>query len=533
MSTVHGWTPRSQLRVAVHLPERAALGVVLCPPLGQEGVIAYQTLRLVSEELERRGVASVRYDPPGRGDSGECPVGQTLLDGAAEAAALLRDAGCSSIAYLGLASGALAASRAATADDLLVLWDAPASGRAWLRRQRGLAALTLGSHRLDPESGLETIVGADLSHAEVAELEAAQLTVRVQQRCLVVARHRGHRPEAHSSDRIEVDGMDKLLDSSSLTAVIPGSAVAAVVDWILAFSTSGDVQAPTALSTPALLDELQGAGFVERIRALGPDRLFAIETAAPQSASDAPVVLLHNGSSEHRSGAADYQVTLARELARDGVRSVRFDRRGTGESGIITAASPDLMFTQTWVDDQDAVIAELGLDGDRLAVIGHCVGGWLGAYAAPHRPRLVVSIAQDAFRGPSEPNEVRTLHLQEHTVSPLRRRLRAVFNRWAPPRLRYAMSRSGVRGDVAQHFEALAERSVPTVLVLTPIDSIIFDHLGGDEALRRLSGPIDVLRLNDGDHALFSRRMRAEVIAEVRARVAAVFAVRVPGGFRA
>lgn len=533
MSTVHGWTPRSGLRVAVHLPERASLGVVLCPPVGQEGVIAYQTLRLVAEELERRGVASVRFDAPGRGDSGACPDGVTLLDGGSEAAELLREAGCSRIAYVGLASGALAASRAATDQDVLVLWDAPNSGRAWLRRQRMLATLTLGQGRFDEESGTETIVGADLSKADIAELEAAQVTVSVPQRCLVVARRRGHRADVHATDRIEVDGMDKLLDSSSLTALIPGAAVTAVVDWLVALSTGDNAAADVELRSPELAEQLSGAGFVERIRRLGPERLFAIETLAPQTPADAPVVLLHNGSSEHRSGASDYQVALARELARDGVRAVRFDRRGTGESGEITADSPDLMFTQTWVDDQDAVIADLGLDGDRLAVIGHCVGGWLGGYAAQYRPRLVVALAQDAFRAPSQPNEVRTLHLQEHTVSPLRRRARAVFNRWAPPRLRYALSRSGVRGDVALHFEGLAANSVPTLLVLTPIDSIVFDRLGGEQALRKLSGPIDVLRLDDGDHALFSRRMRAEVIAEVRARVAAVFAVRVPGGFRA
>ena len=52
MSTLHGWSGSPAVRVAVQLPPAARAGVVVVPPLGQEGVIAYRTLRLLADRLE-------------------------------------------------------------------------------------------------------------------------------------------------------------------------------------------------------------------------------------------------------------------------------------------------------------------------------------------------------------------------------------------------------------------------------------------------------------------------------------------------
>ncbi|MBN9606937.1 MAG: alpha/beta fold hydrolase [Actinomycetales bacterium] len=526
MSVHHGWVGDPALFVAVHLPERAALGVVICPPLAQEGVSAYRTLRLLAERLEARGVAAVRFDAPGRGES--APVAETgaVLGGAREAAELLRRAGCARIAYLGLASGAFAASAAAEPGDLLVLWDAPRSGRAWLRRQRSLAALTLGPDRV--ADGVETIVGMDLTEGEVAAIGAAGVAVPAGVRAVAVVR-RGEQPPAEVAETVEVDGMEDLLGVSSMTSRIPADAVLTIVDRLAAEAGSGAEESPAGasaepapLTPPRLAAERHADGIVERLLRVGPHALFGIETAPRDPAPGAPVLLLHNGASEHRVGAADYQVLWGRELAARGVRVLRVDRRGTGESGELDLDPDDLMFTQAWIDDQDAMIEAAGVDGDRLVVAGLCVGAWLAAHAAPRRPRLVVGISQDVFRPePAAPNEIVEYFRQVDRVTPARRRLRRAFNRFAPPRLKVLVARTRGRGDVGAHFAPLAEAGVPTVLLLSPLDVAGFADLDGPETVRRMGGAVEVIRLPSGDHSLFSRPARLRVFEELSSRVAA------------
>ena len=40
---------------------------MICPPLGYEQVLGYRGLRLLSQELEARGIASLRFDYVRRG----------------------------------------------------------------------------------------------------------------------------------------------------------------------------------------------------------------------------------------------------------------------------------------------------------------------------------------------------------------------------------------------------------------------------------------------------------------------------------
>lgn len=523
MTLTHGWASDPALFVALHLPERARLGVVICPPLAQEGVGAYRALRVVAEQLEARGIAAVRFDPPGRGESAPVAPGE-LLGGARTAAGLLRAAGCTAIAYLGLASGALASCAAAEPGDLLVLWDAPMSGRAWLRRQRSLATLTLGADRV--ADGVETIIGMDLEAEDAAAISAAPVAVPEGVRALALVRRGDPAPDG-IAEAIEVDGMDELLGVSSMISRVPTAAIRALADRLAAEAESESASGSdsAALVAPPLASERRAAGIVESIVHIGPHALFGIETAPDALPADAPAVLLHNGASEHRVGAADYQVQLARRLAADGVRVLRVDRRATGESGELGPDPDDLMFTREWIEDQDAMIAALDVPGDRLAIAGLCVGAWMGSYAAPYRPRLIIGISQDVFRPrPAPRNEVVEFFRRIDRVSPARKRARAIWARFAPHALQTAVRTRYGRGDLAAHFTRVAEAGVPTVLLLAPLDVANLDGVGGEAALRALGGAIEVTPLGAGDHSLFGRGIREHVMAEIRERVANAFA---------
>ncbi len=97
----------------------ARAGVVICAPLGHEHYLSYRGLRLLGDDLAERGFATVRFDYAGEGDSGgvapRANAPELWLSSIEHAVRLLRDAGVSSIALVGLTSGALLAALAAPA----------------------------------------------------------------------------------------------------------------------------------------------------------------------------------------------------------------------------------------------------------------------------------------------------------------------------------------------------------------------------------------------------------------------------------
>ena len=118
----------------------APFAVLLCNPFGHEALRSHRFYRLMAERLSRQGVAVLRFDYHGTGDSpGEDEDGdlsgwaQDICEAHRE---LLRRAGVLQVRWFGArlgASLALRAARAATPRvQRLVLWDTVLEGRAYL-----------------------------------------------------------------------------------------------------------------------------------------------------------------------------------------------------------------------------------------------------------------------------------------------------------------------------------------------------------------------------------------------------------------
>ncbi|MGN6517924.1 MAG: hypothetical protein ACTHK2_00685 [Dokdonella sp.] len=121
---------------------RAARGAVraafvLCPPFFHEQFLSYRLLSLVAARLAERGVASLRFDYYGSGDSwgeesaftldGACADAETAL------AELARRVPAAPLIAFGARSGAWPAARLARQHRLpLWLWQPLTDGRAWL-----------------------------------------------------------------------------------------------------------------------------------------------------------------------------------------------------------------------------------------------------------------------------------------------------------------------------------------------------------------------------------------------------------------
>ncbi len=171
-------------------PEASIRGALLiCPPLLHEHVRAYRLFALLAAALAERGVAVLRFDYYGTGDSaGECACFE--LDGAeADARFMLEHLAADRLpdlpkAVLGVRAGALIAARIAAEAGLpLALWQPVLDGAAWLaelldqtrREQRSTARfpfLAAGAEAAMPENCL---MGFETGPALLASLRARAL----------------------------------------------------------------------------------------------------------------------------------------------------------------------------------------------------------------------------------------------------------------------------------------------------------------------------------------------------------------------
>jgi uncharacterized protein len=110
-------------------------------------------------------------------------------------------------------------------------------------------------------------------------------------------------------------------------------------------------------------------------------------------AAPAPVVLIVAGSGptdrDGNSGLihSDAYKLLATALAERGIASVRYDKRGVGESAAAATSEQELRF-ETYIDDVAAWIRQLRADRrfSKIAVAGHSEGSLLGIVAVQRSP---------------------------------------------------------------------------------------------------------------------------------------------------
>lgn len=134
--------------------------------------------------------------------------------------------------------------------------------------------------------------------------------------------------------------------------------------------------------------------------ALGAEEVVQLKTTSgaihgtllvPEATEPMPVVMIiagsgptdRDGNNKMLAGPNDSLKMLAEGLASSGIASMRYDKRGIGESGAAGAAEADLRF-DTYVDDASAWITLLGDDPrfSSVVVIGHSEGSLIGMLAA-------------------------------------------------------------------------------------------------------------------------------------------------------
>lgn len=398
----------------------AATAVLICPPFGWEAQCSYRPRRAWAEALAAAGHPVARMDLPGTGDSGGGPRDPDRLAAwitAVDAAArwLPTATGCRRVAAIGIGLGglvaALAAGGGAPIDDL-VLWGAPARGRALVRELRAFARMQSWTAPPDPDPGEDEtdglcVSGFLISAATLAAIAAVELDAAP-----------GAAPGGSRALLLERDGIEGdprlatvLARSGRSVTAAPGPGYAAMVaepvdarapdevigrtaDWLSTAARTAD--APRASVPPAHASSsltTTAGGMPIRERALEPGVLpggaFGI-LAEPVDAEAAITAVFFNAGAVDRTGPGRTWVETSRRWAGRGVAAVRVDLPGIGEAaGHPPCDVPDF-YTTSMVEAAGNVLAGLHDHGlpRRTILVGLCSGAYCSLHLAATTPRI-------------------------------------------------------------------------------------------------------------------------------------------------
>lgn len=377
-------------------PSRREAGVVLVAPPGRDGRCVYRPLRDLAEQLAQAGFPTLRFDLKDVGDSLDADVDSDIwpvwLDGVAAAAALLKTTtGVHHLVLGGVRLGASLAASAAVESDGLILLAPVVSGRQWLRELK-LAGAMSGTGTPEGGLGLEAD-GLYLSPATVANLGTLDLN-RLEiapTRALVAGQNTsaaavGDRLAELSCDVSSSDfpGYEALLDDTHSNRA-PRELFARIAAWLDDAFPRLAPQEVTALHLAAEPVAVHPPGAIEHPVHFGPG-LNGVLCLPDGAASDGRAVIFCNTSGEPRAGIGRFAVLAARELARHGVASLRFDFAGVGDS---EGEGPTHIYSVPRTDDFTAAVTLLAAEGfPEVSVMAVCSGAFHALRALIADPRI-------------------------------------------------------------------------------------------------------------------------------------------------
>ncbi|WP_175773366.1 alpha/beta fold hydrolase [Paraburkholderia phenazinium] len=409
---------------------RSGYGVVLCEPFGHEALWGHKLMRALAERLASESIWVLRFNYPCAGDS----VGDdtepdrfaNTLTSVHHAMAVLRErSGISDLALLGVRAGALFAMLAACGEgvaaapqvDAIAALTPVVRGRSYMRElsllQRGWLETALPAVRFGyRDEPCFSVLGHRYPLDLVDQIKSVDLCDRITRAtlpanaALLVDTDYGDAAalsSALSSRGVEVTSLPfvewptTMLESTQ--SRLPLNAIDSVTKWVVkraAICASGrqfrhDGMMQNTMDNRS--ETLCADGASECLVSVGPRQLAGILCVPAGSAAawpKAPAVLIANTAANPRIADGRFAVSLARELARNGIVSLRIDVRGTGDSG---EQAPD---DQSTVPYSDQTVVDVGEAANWLAARGHqdviAVGICSGAYAALHAAARTTSL---------------------------------------------------------------------------------------------------------------------------------------------
>ncbi len=405
-----GWfgpTPSTFGWLHVPVGGRARGGVVICSPIGHDYRLAYTTLRLLADRLAARGIAALRFDYHGTGESGgsaeEPDRVESWLQSGADAVAFMRGCSLGWVGMVGMRLGSSLASsiaRGVGGVNGIVLWD-PSTGRQFLSEQRALAGLALGLRtRVDGSQEIPGVVLAGQTVGDLRQLGGEDRPERPAPRALCLIREERPLDQEKLAARLPgvlvewgtAEGQSDLMDSPPECQVVPARTIDRIVEWVVEQCPNSDSSLESVALRPVIA--LDGARAVAETAVItSGSGLFGI-VSEPVRPLGGPTVVFLNVANDHRSGPNRMWTVLARTWAQAGIRSARFDLSGLGDSAIREGQPREVLRTPEHFDDVLEIAGTISPeDPSEVVLVGLCSSGYQVIESAFElRPRAICSI---------------------------------------------------------------------------------------------------------------------------------------------
>jgi hypothetical protein len=551
----------------------SATAVLILASWGFEEMCTRKFWRIIADDLAARNVPSLRFDYPGTGDAldeVDLSAGLSVWEDCIWAAAdrLRALSGCDRLIILAEGLGApLALSAARNMPDIdgMGLFAPVLSGRAYLRE------LSAWSRMIDDNLGLGaehrpsgvSIAGLTMPDAIAAAVRQISIDGNGNPPTNYLVLTRAGPPPAQEfaatlergGGRVEsrvFDGYEQMI-SNVTYARPPIAAIAGIVDWVDRLKRPPAAGA-TGLGSFDQAAPLLGDGYRETPVRLGPAGRLSGILCEPHGERRGATLLIVGTAYERHTSWGRMMAHLARDVARSGIASLRFDGANIGDSPPVPGAPEQILYSEFQNADVAEAMTFLGERGHRSTVaVGRCSGGYLAfrsavlhagvsgavlvnpfAFHFDNRqsvddllkfvPKSFISYAPKAMRLATWKRMLRgEIKLVNATVN-IRRALGRKLLAKLPASVRRLLASSEFR-DVERSFARLKARNVGLSLLYSEKDvglAHFHQHFGADgEGLKRFPN-VRFQKIADADHNLSPPAARQIFHDEVRAVALAV-----------
>lgn len=385
--------------------------VLLLGPHGFEDLCARRSLRHLAERLVEAHHPVLRFDYPGCGDSAGSETDAGLVArwraSVLEAAHWLnQQSGVREIVVIGLRLGALLGGlEAARIPRLrgLALLAPVTSGKLYGREMKVLAKVMRPPNAVvsdgDVDSSMIDVCGFGLSAEtaqDLAKLDLSQMTLSQPASVLIMAQKGAQVTGLRRA--IELTGSevrvaefvgyeDMICDPTA--SKIPVASVDEIVAWAQGLGAS---QSRTVVDVSP--SSLEGDTWVETALTFGPTGWLAgiLTTPSDMAPNASPVIFLNSGMSHH-VGWSRMTVRFARELAAQGIPTLRYDAPGIGDSLALSLDAQLPLYDQSAEDALTAAVSFVeGRFGRAVTVVGLCSGAYSAFHVTTRDSRIAKAV---------------------------------------------------------------------------------------------------------------------------------------------